>query len=349
MTIALVIYDLPNRDCSAAASNGELLIEENGLNRYKTEYIDTIADILSDPKYSGLRIVALVEPDSLPNLVTNLDINACAVANSSGVYVEGVRYAIDRLHAIDNVYIYLDIAHSGWLGWPDNFGAAVQLYTRMLVGTAEGVNSIDGFVTNTSNYTPVEEVYLPDNNLNLGGQPVRSADFYEWNPHFDEQDFAAALRSAFIDAGLPSGIGMLVDTSRNGWGGSQRPDSVSSSSVLNTYVDESRLDRRPHRGGWCNQQGAGIGERPQVAPAAGIDAYVWAKPPGESDGVSMAGVVDPNDPNKKFDIMCDPNAMSTYNASYSTNAMPGAPHAGSWFAEQFRMLVENAYPPLTND
>jgi cellulose 1,4-beta-cellobiosidase len=349
LTIELVIYDLPNRDCAAAASNGELLIDEDGLNRYKTEYIDTIADILSDPKYSSLHIVALVEPDSLPNLVTNLDINACAVANSSGVYVEGIRYAVDRLHTIDNVYLYLDIAHSGWLGWPDNFSAAVQLYTRVLVGTAAGVNSIDGFITNTANYTPVDEVYLPDNNLNVGGQPVRSSDFYEWNPHFDEKDYAAALRTAFINAGLPSSIGMLVDTSRNGWGGSQRPGSVSSSSALNTYVDESRLDRRPHRGGWCNQQGAGIGERPRVAPAAGIDAYVWAKPPGESDGVSSAGVTDPTDPNKKFDIMCDPNGMSTYNANYSTNAMPGAPHAGRWFAEQFRMLVENAFPPLTND
>jgi cellulose 1,4-beta-cellobiosidase len=99
---------------------------------------------------------------------------------------------------------------------------------------------------------------------------------------------------------------------------------VSSSNDLNTYVDESRLDRRPHRGGWCNQQGAGIGERPTVAPASGIDAYVWAKPAGESDGVSSAGVVDPNDPNKKFDTMCDPDAMSTYNAQYPTNAMSGA-------------------------
>jgi cellulose 1,4-beta-cellobiosidase len=46
--------------------------------------------------------------------------------------------------------------------------------------------------------------------------------------------------------------------------------------------------------------------------------------------------------------MCDPNAMSTYNSSYSTNAMSGAPHAGRWFSEQFRMLVENAYPPMVD-
>ncbi len=34
--IGIVIYDMPNRDGSALASNGELLIAENGLHRYKT-------------------------------------------------------------------------------------------------------------------------------------------------------------------------------------------------------------------------------------------------------------------------------------------------------------------------
>jgi cellulose 1,4-beta-cellobiosidase len=348
LTIMVVIYDLPNRDCAAAASNGELLIAEDGMNLYRTQYIDPIVEIFSDPKYSSLRIVALVEPDSLPNLVTNLDIAACSEANGTGGYVDGVRYAIDQLYPIDNVYTYLDIAHSGWLGWDDNFNDTVQLYLRTLQDTVGGLNSIDGFITNTANYTPLEEVYLTDSDLSVGGEPIRSADFFEWNPIFDEKDFATALRSAFINAGLPSSIGMLIDTSRNGWGGSQRPDGVSSSSDLNTYVDESRIDQRPHRGGWCNQQGAGIGERPASAPASGIDAYVWVKPAGESDGVSSEGVMDPNDPNKKFDSMCDPNGMNTYDSSYPTNAMSGAPHAGRWFAEQFRMLVENAHPPLVD-
>jgi cellulase/cellobiase CelA1 len=29
--------------------------------------------------------------------------------------------------------------------------------------------------------------------------------------------------------------------------------------------------------------------------------------------------------------------------------MSGTPHACRWFAEQFRMLVENAYPSLVDD
>ncbi len=65
----VVIYNLPGRDCAALASNGELGPTE--LGRYKSDYIDPIADILADPAYASLRIVTLIEPDSLPNLVTN--------------------------------------------------------------------------------------------------------------------------------------------------------------------------------------------------------------------------------------------------------------------------------------
>jgi cellulose 1,4-beta-cellobiosidase len=35
---ALVIYDLPGRDCAAKASNGELPV--GSLDTYKSEYID---------------------------------------------------------------------------------------------------------------------------------------------------------------------------------------------------------------------------------------------------------------------------------------------------------------------
>jgi cellulase/cellobiase CelA1 len=347
--ILIVIYDLPNRDCAASASNGELLIAEDGLNRYKTEYIDPIFDILSNPAYSDLRIVAIIEPDSLPNLITNLDEPLCAEANSTGAYEQGIQYAINRLHTLSNVYIYLDIAHSGWLGWSDNFSPAVQLYTQVVQGTDDGLDSIDGFITNVANYTPLEEPYLPNPDLTVGGQQVKSADFYEWNPYFGELSYAQALRTAFINAGFPNDIGMLIDTSRNGWGGSSygksRPTGASDATDVNTYVDESRIDRRYHRGNWCNQAG-GIGERPQASPASGIDAYVWVKPPGESDGVSEEGIVDPDDPNKKFDVMCDPNGQSVYNSAYSTGAMDNAPHAGRWFQGQFEVLLQNAYPPL---
>ena len=36
-----VVYDLPDRDCAAAASNGEYSIADNGVANYKS-YIDAI-------------------------------------------------------------------------------------------------------------------------------------------------------------------------------------------------------------------------------------------------------------------------------------------------------------------
>jgi len=67
-----VVYDLPGRDCAALASNGEIPLTAAGLARYKAEYIDQIARIMAMPAYSSIRIVTVIEPDSLPNLVTNL-------------------------------------------------------------------------------------------------------------------------------------------------------------------------------------------------------------------------------------------------------------------------------------
>jgi cellulose 1,4-beta-cellobiosidase len=65
-----VVYDLPNRDCSANSSAGELTIAQNGVARYETEFIDVIAAHCN--KYSDLPIVVILEPDSLGNLVYNL-------------------------------------------------------------------------------------------------------------------------------------------------------------------------------------------------------------------------------------------------------------------------------------
>jgi cellulase/cellobiase CelA1 len=175
VAIIVVVYDLPNRDCAALASNGELLIAQDGMTRYKAEYINPIRDILADAAFSNLRIVAVVEPDSIPNLITNLNVPQCAEANSTGAYMDGVRYAINTLRG-SNVYMYLDIAHSGWLGWPSNFNAAidrfVQLLTQAGAEPAPRASSIDGFISNTANYTPTEEIFLPDPNHNVGGTPV---------------------------------------------------------------------------------------------------------------------------------------------------------------------------------
>jgi cellulase/cellobiase CelA1 len=347
ITIEIVVYDLPNRDCAALASNGELKVSENGLARYKTEYIDPMSAVFANPKYRGVRIVAVVEPDSLPNLVTNLGNPKCAEAQSSGAYAQGVQYALSKFSQIPNVYSYLDIAHSGWLGWDSNLAPAAQLITSVVRGTTPSGNLgvVDGFISNTANYTPVEEPFLPNPDLQVGGQPLKSARYYEFNPRFDEADFTAAMYAAFVANGFPANIGMLIDTSRNGWGGAARPTGATGTTV-DAYVNSGRIDRRLHRGNWCNQSGAGIGARPQASPLPGshLDAYVWIKPPGESDGTSNSSQTTPDPEGKQFDPMCDPAHVGT--GGTLTGALPNSPSAGSWFPAEFQMLVQNAFPAI---
>ncbi|WP_460756723.1 glycoside hydrolase family 6 protein [Myceligenerans cantabricum] len=341
----MVVYDLPGRDCFALASNGELPATDAGMERYKTEYIDAIVEILDRPEYENLRISAVIEPDSLPNLVTNMSHQPCQEA--APYYREGVQYALDSLHEVGNVYSYIDAAHSGWLGWPDNASGSAQEFASVVQGSTYGWDGVAGFVTNTANSTPLEEPFLTNPDLQVGSGQVRSADYYEWNPDFDEIDWTADLYDRMVAQGAPSRIGMLIDTSRNGWGGSERPTSASSSSNLNTYVDESRVDRRTHRGAWCNPDGAGIGERPTVSPSGYADshlhAFVWVKPPGESDGSSEEI---PNDEGKSLDRMCDPTYQADKLGGAYTGALPNAPLSGWWFQDQFEMLVANAYPAI---
>jgi cellulose 1,4-beta-cellobiosidase len=357
--ITIVVYNLPNRDCSALASNGELLIAQNGFNRYKTEYIDVIASVIaSKPAYANLRIVAIIEPDSLPNLVTNLSFPKCQEALGAGGYREATQYTLNKLYPLRNVYSYVDIAHAGWLGWDGNFNSATTLISDTIKGTTAGVNSVDGFITNTANYSVVDEPYM-DAGTMIGGSPARSADYFSWNTHIEETTYAAAWAAAMQAKGHPAAnTNILVDTSRNGWGGcggsqyvSQpcRPTGPSTATSVNLFVDQSRIDRRPAKGDWCNQNGAGLGAPPQVNPPGGVfQAYVWVKPPGESDGSSSLIPVGPENPGGKgFDRMCDPTyGGNQLNNNKPTNALPNAPVSGRWFQAQFVQLVQNAHPAI---
>ncbi|MEU5635705.1 glycoside hydrolase family 6 protein [Streptomyces rishiriensis] len=344
--VQLVVYDLPGRDCSALASNGELGPTE--IDKYKTQFIDPIAAILADSKYAGLRIVTAVEIDSLPNLVTNTGgkataTPACDTMKANGNYVKGVGYALKKLGAIPNVYNYIDAGHHGWLGWDDNFVPSAQIMYQ--AATAEGatVDDVHGFITNTANYSALKEDNFTINDT-VAGKSVRESKWVDWNRYVDELSYAQAFRNQLVTTGFRPGIGMLIDTSRNGWGGAARPTGPGATTSVDTYVNGGRYDRRIHVGNWCNQSGAGLGERPKAAPAAGIDAYVWMKPPGESDGASSAIA---NDEGKGFDRMCDPTYTGNpRNGNSMSGALPNAPLSGHWFSAQFQQLMQNAYPPL---
>jgi cellulose 1,4-beta-cellobiosidase len=346
----IVIYDLPDRDCDALASNGELSIANNGLSYYEHSYIDPIAQVLSDYQHTNLRVVAVIEPDSLPNLVTNASVANCAAANSSGVYTSGIEYALNKLHAIPNVYNYMDIAHSAWLGWPANMTPAVSLYKQVASATTDGVNSVDGFISDTANTIPVHEPYMTATETE-DGNPVDSVQYYSYDPYIDEFTYDQAMYSNLVSAGFPSSIGMLIDTSRDGWGDpslrptSACPNNISSScTTAAAFVNASKVDERPFRGDWCNPENAGIGALPQANPDStfpNLYAYVWVKPPGESDGTypAYSGTGDPH---------CDPNGTQTDGSgnTYPTDAIPDSPPAGHWFPVEFQQLVQDAYPAI---
>ena len=76
----IVVYNLPNRDCAAVSSAGELKVEENGEARYRTEFIDPIAAQLK--AHTNQPIAVILEPDSLGNLATNMSLPKCQQSKS---------------------------------------------------------------------------------------------------------------------------------------------------------------------------------------------------------------------------------------------------------------------------
>jgi cellulose 1,4-beta-cellobiosidase len=279
-----VVYDLPNRDCAANSSNGELTGDATGSQRYRDEYIAPIAKALST--HTSQRIALIIEPDSLPNLATNMDKPKCASADT--IYRELVAYAIKTL-AMPHVAMYVDAAHSGWLGWDNNRTKAAAIFKDVL-DRAGGADKIRGFATNTANYTALS-----------GGD---GAQLEPTDPCPDELTYVQKFGETLASSGI-AGKHFVIDTARNG-----------------------RSGIRQKWGEWCNVKGAGLGERPRAEPTANVDAYLWVKPPGESDGTSDSSAA-------RFDSMC-----------VSASSATGAPQAGQWFPTYFLGLVQNANPPL---
>ncbi|HEX4705078.1 MAG TPA: glycoside hydrolase family 6 protein [Pseudonocardiaceae bacterium] len=350
VTVDIVIYDLPGRDCAALASNGEIPATAAGLTDYETNYINPIANIFGQAKYvnSNIRVIAIIEPDSLPNAVTNTGLATCQT--SAPLYEQGITYALNKLHAIPNVYNYIDAGHSGWLGWPSNLPPGAAEFAKVAKMTTAQFQSVDGFISSTANYSPVTEPFIPNPTLQVGGQPLNSGSFYQFNPFVDEHSYDIALKNQLVSDGFSSNIGMLIDTSRDGWGGPARPTALNSSPTTpDTYVAANKIDQRSFRGDWCNQNGAGIGARPQAQPFGASDAviaFVWIKPPGESDGDYPTATHAHGDPH------CDPNGTNTDNPNgtgnvHPTGSIPGFDiPAGQFFPFQFQQLVANAFPKL---
>ncbi|KAF4237044.1 hypothetical protein CNMCM8980_000804 [Aspergillus fumigatiaffinis] len=188
-----VVYDLPDRDCAALASNGEYSIANNGVANYKA-YIDAIRAQLV--KYSDVHTILVIEPDSLANLVTNLNVAKCA--NAQSAYLECVNYALKQLN-LPNVAMYIDAGHAGWLGWPANLGPAATLFAKVYTDAGSPA-AVRGLATNVANY----------NAWSLSTCPS----YTQGDPNCDEKKYINAMAPLLKNAGFDAHF--IMDTSRNG-------------------------------------------------------------------------------------------------------------------------------------
>jgi len=190
---AFVVYDLPDRDCAALASNGEYSIANNGVANYKA-YIDSIKSLLVT--YSDVSVILVVEPDSLANLVTNLSVQKCS--NAQAAYTECVEYAISQLN-LPNVSMYLDAGHAGWLGWSANIGPAAQLFGK-IYKAAGSPAAVRGLATNVANYNAWTSSTCPS--------------YTQGDANCNEKLYVNALAPLLQQQGFPAHF--IMDTSRNG-------------------------------------------------------------------------------------------------------------------------------------
>lgn len=189
----IVVYDLPDRDCAAAASNGEWAIANNGVNNYKA-YIDRIRQHLIT--FSDVRTILVIEPDSLANMVTNMDVPKCRGA--ADTYKELTVHALKQFN-LPHVAMYMDAGHAGWLGWPANIGPAAELFAQIYQDAGKPA-SVRGLATNVANYNAWSVASAP---------PYTSP-----NPNYDEKHYIEAFSPLLEARGFPARF--IVDQGRSG-------------------------------------------------------------------------------------------------------------------------------------
>eukprot|EP00419_Tripos_fusus_P090387 CAMPEP_0172860720 /NCGR_PEP_ID=MMETSP1075-20121228/72246_1 /TAXON_ID=2916 /ORGANISM="Ceratium fusus, Strain PA161109" /LENGTH=770 /DNA_ID=CAMNT_0013708785 /DNA_START=35 /DNA_END=2347 /DNA_ORIENTATION=+ len=335
--VVFMWYDLPNRDCDALASNGEICCTKksngrcdytapgdctDGIKEYCTDYVDPFVSVLQE--YEGKTNVALVmEPDGLANLATNRGHPHCGNSATQKAYKEGVKYAVEQLTSkAPSVAIYLDAAHGGWLGWENN----MKYFMHMLRDLDLPWDKVRGFATNVANYQPLglQCPWCPDqgfrNGFCLNGKhktdpcckdPCNLLSQYNFGNN--EMNYAAGLVAA-AGAMLSMDAHVIIDTGRNG--------------VTN---------QREECANWCNPRDAGTGvpSTTDTANSSLVDAYFWLKTPGESDGCTQK-LPDGNSC-PRFDGKC-----GSVDSIGSQPSEPRAPEAGHWFDYQVKQLAANA-------
>lgn len=339
----LVAYNIPFRDCAQFSAGGATTVEEY------LAWIDGFA--------SGIgrgEAIVILEPDGLGIIPWYTPLGApgpewcqpqeadAATAAADRLFM--LNQAIDRFNQQPNVRVYLDGTHTAWLSVPDMADRLIKA----------GVERAEGFFLNVSNYqftpnlvqygnwisqciTYVTQV-VPGNFAECANQywnggplPAKIAEllgewtgvaldkFGVWSDASDVPELNTSginLRYANILAGAVPTTHFVIDTSRNAVGPWLPP----------AYDFPGEFGTDPQD--WCNPPGRGAGLRPTTATDSNLlDAYLWVKTPGESDGECNRSLGPPGQ-------TVDPEWGQI------------DPRAGQWFSDQALELAELADPAL---
>jgi endoglucanase len=335
----LVAYDVPGRDCAQFSAGGAL---------DKASYLAWIDGFASGIGHS--RAVVILEPDSLGLLPSSCggpkpgypftDVDRLAELNG----------AVSRLEMQPNVSVYLDGTHSAWLSVGDAASRLVQ----------GGVQQAQGFYVNVSNYqlTPnlsqyatwISDCIAFANDPEQGGWrlghysfcssqyfPVVLSAFSPWGS-------SAAAANAWYAANMGTAVAtthFVIDTSRNGQG----PNSMSTFANP-PFNQPAAVVSTLQSGNWCNPPGSGVGLRPTAKTGTPLlDAYLWVKIPGESDGqCDAAGGPRAWDfgAYSKAGWPTDPAQQRLFDPLWGMFD----PAAGGWFTQQALQLAQQASPSL---
>jgi endoglucanase len=321
----LVLYNVPGRDCANLSAGGATTEPE-----YKA-WIDGVARGIGNRN-----AIVIVEPDGLGLLPSNCGVS---VPSTDAQRYRELNYAVDTLGAKPNTLVYLDGTHSAWLNVRD-------ASTRLMQA---GVQRADGFYLNVSNYQYTENqvqygTWISKCIARLSTNPDAECPDQYWNggplPSLIAQTIGEWTGDALSRYGVWSDTDTTVVNTPNG---ARMPFNTSginlryadTTGMTHFVIDTSRNGVGPWNYGssypndgvaqdWCNPPDRGLGPRPTANTGNPlVDAYLWIKIPGESDGQCTRGA-GPEDP--EWGIV--------------------DPAAGAWFPEMALDLVHNANPPL---
>jgi len=308
----LVAYNLPHRDCSQYSAGGA-----TSKAAYQA-WIDAVAAGIGDRK-----AVVILEPDGLGIIPFHTDLAGkeewckppdADKATAAKERYEMLGYAVDKLRGNPRSAVYLDGTHSGWLGVGDIAHRLVKA----------GVQRASGFFINVSNYEPNDKLLdygswisqcIRYASSSSGGDDTArfarcASQYYPASPN-DYATWSLSRKWYADNAGKLVGplTHFVIDTSRNGRG-SWTPKPGTS------YKDAQT---------WCNPPDRGLGARPTTHTGNPlVDAYLWIKVPGESDGPCDRGMGGGTDP-----------------------VRGGVdPAAGAWFEKQAAELIKLASPAI---